>query len=79
MHLHAFDSSWVRHPFWKSRFVLTDPDDLRAAHGSGINECWIDTSLGLDVGTSRSQPLSHPSQRLTSRAQPPLRALALHR
>lgn len=49
MHLHAFESSWVRHPFWKSRFVLTDAADLRAALDSGIAECWIDTGLGLDV------------------------------
>lgn len=56
MHLHAFESSWVRHPFWKSRFVLTDTADLQAAHASGIDECWIDTSLGLDVAERDGRP-----------------------
>ncbi|MFN6994626.1 MAG: HD-GYP domain-containing protein [Aquincola tertiaricarbonis] len=56
MHLHAFESSWVRHPFWKSRFVLTDVADLRAALDSGIAECWIDTSQGLDVADGRPSP-----------------------
>ncbi|WP_164964091.1 HD-GYP domain-containing protein [Rubrivivax sp. JA1026] len=49
MHLHGFEGSWMDHPFWRTRFVIDDPKTLAQAHQSGVRECWIDTSLGLDV------------------------------
>jgi HD-GYP domain-containing protein (c-di-GMP phosphodiesterase class II) len=49
MHLHALEGSWISHPFWRTRFVLTDAADLAAIRGCGVRECWIDTALGLDV------------------------------
>ncbi|MEF7616101.1 HD-GYP domain-containing protein [Aquincola sp. MAHUQ-54] len=56
MFLHAFESSWIRHPFWKSRFLLDDPADLQAARASGIAECWIDPARGLDVAQADGRP-----------------------
>jgi putative nucleotidyltransferase with HDIG domain len=47
MHLHALDGPWLEHPFWKTRFVITDPSDLRKLRDSGLRECWIDDDLGL--------------------------------
>ena len=29
MFLHALVGNWLDHPFWKTRFVLSDPADLR--------------------------------------------------
>ena len=49
MFLHGFEGSWLKHPFWKSKFLLDDAGDLRAAHGSGILECWIDLARGMDL------------------------------
>ena len=49
MHLHAFEGSWLDHPFWKSRFLLKDNGDLRRVMDSPVRECWIDTAQGLDV------------------------------
>lgn len=49
MHLHGFDSAWVDHPFWRSRFTLKDPADLAAIRASTVRECWIDVAKGLDV------------------------------
>jgi HD-GYP domain-containing protein (c-di-GMP phosphodiesterase class II) len=49
MHLHAFDGAWIDHPFWRTRFVITDPVDIQKARASGLAECWIATDLGLDV------------------------------
>jgi HD-GYP domain-containing protein (c-di-GMP phosphodiesterase class II) len=49
MHLHALEGSWLSHPFWRTKFVLTDETDVQAVLGSGVTECWIDPAKGLDV------------------------------
>ena len=51
MHVHALEGPWLSHPFWKTRFVLDDPADLERLRTSGVAECWIDVSLGLDVAS----------------------------
>ncbi|WP_431288854.1 DUF3391 domain-containing protein [Roseateles chitinivorans] len=49
MYLQGMEGSWLSHPFWKTKFVLTDPEDLKALKASGVPFCWIDASKGLDV------------------------------
>ena len=49
MYLHEFCGSWMDHPFWKAKFLLKDPKDLARIQSTAIQECWIDTSKGLDV------------------------------
>ncbi len=49
MHLEKLCGSWIEHPFWKTKFVLTDPGDVAKLHASGVTECWIDTAKGADV------------------------------
>ena len=49
MHLHEMCGPWMDHPFWRTKFVITDPDDLRRVAESGIREVWIDVAKGLDV------------------------------
>ena len=49
MHIHELCGSWIDHPFWRSKFVVTDPDDLRRVRECGITELWIDIAKGLDV------------------------------
>lgn len=49
MHLHELCGSWMEHPFWRSKFTLTDPEDIRRIIESGIAELWIDTDKGLDT------------------------------
>ena len=58
MHLHALDGPWLEHPFWRTKFVLTDDAAIRAILASGIRFCWIDVSRGLDVlpGESAAGP-----------------------
>lgn len=51
MHLHQLCGAWLDHPFWKTRFVLNDSADLSKLQSSGITECWIDVSKGLDVAS----------------------------
>ncbi len=49
MHLHKLEGAWIQHPFWKTRFVIDSAQDLARLHGCGLDECWIDAALGLDV------------------------------
>ena len=52
MFLHEFCGSWMEHPFWRSRFLLQDPEDLSRIRGTSIDEVWIDTTRGRDVAPS---------------------------
>ena len=52
MHLHALDGAWLDHPFWRTRFVLSDPADLALLRQSKVRTCWIDTARGLGVERS---------------------------
>ncbi|MDD0840950.1 HD-GYP domain-containing protein [Curvibacter sp. HBC61] len=49
MYLHKFGGSWLKHPFWRTAFLLEDVKDLNAIVASGIDEIWIDVSKGCDV------------------------------
>jgi len=50
MYLQEFCGSWMEHPFWRAKFVLTDPKDLDLIRATAIREVWIDVSRGMDVG-----------------------------
>jgi putative nucleotidyltransferase with HDIG domain len=53
MHLHSLEGAWLSHPFWKTKFVLDDSQDLVKVVQSGIEYCWIDVSKGQDVAGAR--------------------------
>ena len=74
MHLHALEGSWMDHPFWKTRFVIQDSEDLRKLRASGVAEVWIDTSLGLDVVVAA--PVEAPSSATSAAAKEPPRVSA---
>lgn len=59
MHLHGLCGSWMDHPFWRSKFTLNDPADIRRILDSGIVEVWIDTAKGDDLpaAASRKPPM----------------------
>ena len=77
MHLHALDGKWLGHPFWKTKFVLRDPHDIRQLIDSPVRECWINTALGLDDAAQPGdeRPSLRPAQR--SRKPMPARPLSL--
>ncbi|MGB5559002.1 MAG: HD-GYP domain-containing protein [Paracoccaceae bacterium] len=52
MHLDELCGSWMNHPFWRSKFVLTNTADIRRVIDSGITEVWIDISKGADVAAT---------------------------
>ncbi|MGY4533993.1 putative nucleotidyltransferase with HDIG domain [Pseudomonas sp. TE3786] len=49
MFIHEFCGSWMEHPFWKTKFLLSAAKDLQRILDSGIEEVWIDPDKGLDV------------------------------
>jgi putative nucleotidyltransferase with HDIG domain len=59
MHIHELCGSWMEHPFWRTRFVLDDADDIRRIRESGISELWIDTSKGLDASAGEARAETH--------------------
>lgn len=59
MHIHELCGSWMEHPFWRTRFVLDDADDIRRIRDSGITEVWIDTSRGCDTPVAEIQAVAH--------------------
>lgn len=52
MYLQSMEGAWLSHPFWKTKFVLTDPADLAALQASGVPAVWIDVAKGADVAAA---------------------------
>jgi len=65
MHLQEMCGAWLDHPFWKTKFVLRDETDLRKLRESGVAECWIDVSKGLDVAPA-TEPRVAPLTRVSA-------------
>lgn len=57
MHLQAFCGAWLDHPFWRTKFILTDPQDIALIHASAIKEVWIDVIKGDDVDAGEAPAL----------------------
>ena len=54
MHLQDFCGAWLDHPFWRTKFVLTDSKDIQLILASPIKEVWINIAKGLDVSANES-------------------------
>ncbi|MCE4537036.1 HD-GYP domain-containing protein [Pelomonas sp. P7] len=55
MYLQAMEGAWLSHPFWKTKFVLTDPVDLAALQASGVPAIWIDIDKGADLSSAATE------------------------
>lgn len=44
MFIQELHGSWIKHPFWKTKFLLNDPEDLAALKICGVSEVSIDLS-----------------------------------
>jgi putative nucleotidyltransferase with HDIG domain len=49
MYITKLGGSWTKHPFWRSSFLLTDPNDLALIKQAGIKEVWIDETKGAPL------------------------------
>jgi HD-GYP domain-containing protein (c-di-GMP phosphodiesterase class II) len=52
--VHGFDESWLKHPFWRSKFLIKDASVLREVQQSGIPNCWIDVAKGQDIAAQKT-------------------------
>jgi putative nucleotidyltransferase with HDIG domain len=80
MHLHALEGAWMDHPFWKTRFVIREPDQLKKLQDSVIAEVWIDPGKGLDVveeTVAVPAPLTAPTPVPASQPLPAMAAAAV--
>jgi HD-GYP domain-containing protein (c-di-GMP phosphodiesterase class II) len=59
MFIHKLEGSWFQHPFWKSKFLLTDEGMLETLTSSDVPSVMIDTDRGLDF---LEKPPAHNSQ-----------------
>jgi HD-GYP domain-containing protein (c-di-GMP phosphodiesterase class II) len=49
MYIHKLEGPWLKHPFWKTKFLLTDPGQLADLHASELDGIVIDVEKGDDV------------------------------
>jgi HD-GYP domain-containing protein (c-di-GMP phosphodiesterase class II) len=76
--VHGFDESWLKHPFWRSKFVIKDVSVLREIQQSGIPNCWIDVAKGQDIPTDKAPapaataPVKHQPAAAPKRERRPL-------
>ena len=56
MYVHELHGSWLHHPFWKTRFLLDDPQDLAKIKSCGIKEVSIDFSLSRLSAPAQAKP-----------------------
>lgn len=47
MFIHGFEGSWLKHPFWRTRFLLDRPADLELLRTSEVSAVVIDLSRGI--------------------------------
>lgn len=55
MHLHKLEGAWLSHPFWKTKFTISDPEDIVKLRASGVPAVWIDVSQGVDVAAPAAE------------------------
>ena len=61
MFLDEICGSWIDNPFWRSRFVLSDPKDIALLRASKVREVWIDVAKGTDVWPATAHSPLEPS------------------
>lgn len=65
MYIETFEGSWLRHPFWRSRFLLTRPEDLTRLLDSDVSGVIIDDDKGLGLPGEQAEgakPASQPCE-----------------
>jgi len=70
MYVHDLGGPWLDHPFWRTRFKLTDAQDLHKMRECGVAQVTIDVSKGLDVAQAHPDAASSPAPAADSSSAP---------
>lgn len=73
MFIHKLEGPWLKHPFWRTKFVIDDPETLADLRDSEIEAVVIDVSRGCDVKPriwTSSTPTAPPPPARPPRFQP---------
>ncbi len=68
MYVHELCGSWMDHPFWRTRFELVDPEDIRRLRESAVTEVWIDTSRGQDAAVHETRAQANDETEMAAEA-----------
>ena len=68
MYIHELNCSWMKHPFTRNQFTITEKKDIKKVHDIGIKSLKIDTSKGLDIRKITSE--EHSDSVISSKEQP---------
>jgi HD-GYP domain-containing protein (c-di-GMP phosphodiesterase class II) len=60
--IHELKGAWMDHPFWKTKFLLEDVNDLNKLQASPIKHVVIDVSKGADVSLDANEGAVKQSQ-----------------
>ena len=72
MFIQSLEGSWFDHPFWKSRFLLTGGDDLRALQSSDVETVWVDPGKSLAPAIAHLTVPQSPAPPLRLVEEPPV-------
>lgn len=67
MFVQSLEGSWFNHPFWKTKFLLSESEDLRALQSSEIDAVWIDPKKSAAPAIAHLMP---PSAASAARVEP---------
>jgi hypothetical protein len=91
MYIQGFEGGWFNHPFWRSKFLLTEEADLDAVRTSGVAAVLVDAALSTSPPTPANDaaepapvaeapaPVRRPPSRMRRRPAPPSRSSAVPR
>ncbi|WP_353230949.1 DUF3391 domain-containing protein [Novosphingobium sp.] len=78
MYIHKLEGNWFSHPFWRARFLLTDPDQLEQLRTSDVPGVIIDTERGIDPDAAApASGAEREPRRMPAGPVPPQRRAAL--
>ncbi|HVW68503.1 MAG TPA: HD-GYP domain-containing protein [Steroidobacteraceae bacterium] len=60
MFVHGFEESWLKHPFWRNKFLIKDNSVLCEIQASGVRFCLIDVAQGADVAPPKPAEAAPP-------------------
>jgi HD-GYP domain-containing protein (c-di-GMP phosphodiesterase class II) len=77
MYIQGFEGGWFNHPFWRSKFLLTESEDLEAVRASGVAAVLVDASLSTTppapANDSAAVPASPAPEAIRPAAPRPVR------